>query len=195
MMYLPASRTRITRSWETRGMVLPPESPEGTSPAHTDISDVLTPGLWATRFLLCRPPSLWCFAMAAPGTHVTVCSGPEDPPGALHGRAHKAHEATALAPPAFAPVYFPFFALQSLYILPPHPCSPHLRVQKCGFQSKGHLGNNYTGGLQVEIPDLHGKLGKGILSPRNAVPFLLSGAPTLYNYAQMRAARSRCRCF
>lgn len=41
MMHPPARCTRITgaRNWETRGMVLPPESPEGTSPAHADISD------------------------------------------------------------------------------------------------------------------------------------------------------------
>lgn len=55
MMYLPASSTRITgvpRSWETGGMVLPPESPERTSPTHTK-SQTPCPQIWGRPDFCC----------------------------------------------------------------------------------------------------------------------------------------------
>ena len=51
----------------------------GTSPAHTWISGVQPPGLGEDKWLWVKPPCVWCFAGAAPGTQDRLSEGPELP--------------------------------------------------------------------------------------------------------------------
>lgn len=108
-----------------------------------------------------KPPRLWT---QRPSSQVAVFPGPGARLCPVWGALVKRAERPPSLPLCFLLVYFPFLALWSLHILISHPCSLHLRVQKCGFQSKGHLENNYTTRLQVEIPVFHRTLREGILS-------------------------------
>ena len=45
--------------------IIPSQVPEGTDPANTLILDFQPPEMCDNEFLLCKPPSLWHFIMAA----------------------------------------------------------------------------------------------------------------------------------
>lgn len=86
--------------------------------------------------------------------------------------ARKAQEAAGTAPrtpPRAFLVLTPLSsALWSLHSLISYARSLRLRVQKCGFQSKGHLENSYTKGCNLKFQsstENSGKLRKGILLP------------------------------
>ena len=57
-------KTAPCKPWRGLEQILPSGSSEGTNPANTLILDFQPPELQDNKFLLFKPPNLWCCVMA-----------------------------------------------------------------------------------------------------------------------------------
>lgn len=155
-------------------IVCPSGSLEGTNPFDTLTLHFCLQNCGRMDFCCLRAQSVGlCYT--APGHSCDSAFRPsvpaECPPWGMlskHGKRQK--QPPSLHPWAFFLFISLSFALWSLHILISYPSSLHLRVQKCGFQSKGHLENSYTKGCKLKFQSSAENSGKEFSYPRPPMP-------------------------